>query len=385
VLIRATSGIEPTAPEIRAIYITVKGGTMHAPTRSHAGVAATGIAVVGIAAMAATPLVPPPPAQPPPAVSHDIRLAVDEVPPGGLVTSFLNNQVIYCSIICPTLIRTGVTAAVTTLATPVTFVTALQSGDLLKAIGVTAASVTGPTNAAATASIVADGTLVAPRALNAFEVGVVGLLNVVPAAAGGLPGVVSAIQDARQDTFTALNAPIVPNPTPTVMPRGVFQVAVVGAINVVAAVIFPALNLVLNAAFQVPDAVAQELAASGDPVRAATAGVTTAARSLTAAVGVVADSVVTAANDIRTAAEQSQRGNETTQVQKLSNASTSARPKSESPRRPATTTKHASAKPGSAHTSRNVASTVRDVARTVKKNGSERPHRVNSRKADDEP
>jgi hypothetical protein len=378
VLIRANAGIEPTAPEIRAIYITVKGGTMHASTRSHAGVAATGIAVVGIAAMAATPLVPPMPAQSPPAVSHDVRLAVDEVPPGGLVTSFLGNQVIYCSIICPLLIQTGVTAAVTTLATPSTFVTALQSGDLLKAIGVTAASVTGPTNAAATASIVADGTLVAPRALNAFEVGVVGLLNVVPAAAGGLPGVVSAIQDARQDTFTALNAPIVPNPTPTVMPRGVVQVAVVGAINVGAAVIFPAFNEVLNAVFEVPDAAAQELAVTGDPIRAAAAGATTAAGSVTEAVSVVADSVVTAVSDVRTAAGQSSGGNETTQVQKSIETTTSARPKLEPPRRSAMTTKHASAKPGSTHPLRDVVSKVRDAARGVTKNASERPHRDHS-------
>ena len=351
---------------------------MHASTRSHAGVAATGIAVVGIAAMAATPLVPPTPAQSPPAVSHDVRLAVDEVPPGGLVTSFLGNQVIYCSIICPLLIQTGVTAAVTTLATPSTFVTALQSGDLLKAIGVTAASVTGPTNAAATASIVADGTLVAPRALNAFEVGVVGLLNVVPAAAGGLPGVVSAIQDARQDTFTALNAPIVPNPTPTVMPRGVVQVAVVGAINVGAAVIFPAFNEVLNAVFEVPDAAAQELAVTGDPIRAAAAGATTATGSVTEAVSVVADSVVTAVSDVRTAAGQSSGGNETTQVQKCIETTTSARPKLEPPRRSAMTTKNASAKPGSAHPLRDVVSTVRDDARGVTKNASERPHRDHS-------
>jgi len=70
--------------------------------------------------------------------------------------------------------RTVVTAAVTTLQTPVTFLASLQSGDLLRAIGAAAASVTGPTNAAAQAAILADGARVAPRALNAFQVGVVG-------------------------------------------------------------------------------------------------------------------------------------------------------------------------------------------------------------------
>ena len=288
---------------------------MHSHTRSHAGVAARGIAVVGIAAMVASPLAPVAQTQPPPVMSHDVRLTAVTVPPGGLVTSFLGNQVIYCSFNCPLLIQTGVTAAVTTLQTPGTFLTALQSGDLLKAIGVTAASVTGPTNSAASAAILSDATLIAPRALNAFEVGVVGLLNIVPAAAGGLPGVAEAIQTARQDTFTALNLPIVPNPTPTVMPNGVVQVAVVSAINVGAAVIFPAFNDVLAGAFQIPDDVAQELAATGDPVRAAAAGVNTAAGVATAATGVVADSVVTAVRNIRTAAGQSSQGNVLTQPQ----------------------------------------------------------------------
>ncbi|MDZ4265457.1 MAG: hypothetical protein U1D00_07130, partial [Mycobacterium sp.] len=196
-------------------------------------------------------------------MTAEVRLAATGVPPGGLITSFLGNQVIYCSIICPLLVDTAATAFVTTFQTPGTLFTALQSGDLWKALGVTAASVTGPTNAAAQAAIVADGTLVAPRALNAFEVGVVGLLNVLPAAADGLPGVLEALQTARQDTFTALHLPIVPNPTPTAVPRGVLQVVVVEAIHVVAAIIFPAFNHVLSAVFETPDAMAQELAATG--------------------------------------------------------------------------------------------------------------------------
>src|SRR5689334_16903573 len=126
---------------------------MHVRTRSHAGVAATGVAAIGIAAMAVTPLIPGIQAQSQQAASREVRLAATEVPPGGLLTSFLRNQVIYCSAICGPLINTGVTAAVTTLGTPVTFVAALQSGNLLKAIGITAASVTGPTNAALGAAI----------------------------------------------------------------------------------------------------------------------------------------------------------------------------------------------------------------------------------------
>ena len=349
---------------------------MHAPIRSHAGIAARGIAVVGIAAMAATPLAPVTQSQAPPTVAQDVRLSAATVPPGGLITSFLGNQVIYCSIICPLLVQTGVTPVVTALQTPGVFITALQSGDLLKAIGATAASVTGPTNEAATAAIVDDGTLVAPRALNAFEVGVVGLLNIVPAAAGGLPGVVTAIQTARQDTFTALNLPIVRNPTPTVMPQGVVQVAVVGALNVGGAVIFTALNEVLSGAFETPDAVAQELAATGDPVRAVAAGVNTASEAVTAAGTAIADSVVTAVNNVRAAAGQSSFRSSEIQIQKSSTTTTSARAMVEPPRRLVTTTKHANAELGRSHPLRDVVSKARQAARSVMNNGSERPHRT---------
>ena len=352
---------------------------MQIPTCLHAGVAATGIALVGIPAMAAAPLAPVAQSQSPPTVAQDVRLAAATVPPGGLLISFLRNQVVYCSLICPLLVQTGVTPVVTTLQTPGTFLTALQSGNLLKAIGVTAASVTGPTNAAAEKAIVADATIPARRALNAVEVGVVGLLNVVPAAAGGLPGIVTAIQTARQDTFTALNAPFVPNPPPTVMPKGVVQVAVVGAINVGAAVIFPAFNDVLSGAFQTPNAAAQELAATGNPVLAVAAGANTVAGVVTAASTVIADSVVTAISNIRTASGQSLPANRTGQMQ---NSATTTRlaPAKVGPPHPSVTTtiQHANAEPGTSHPLRDVASNLRQTVRSVVKKASERPHRTAS-------
>jgi hypothetical protein len=323
---------------------------MHIPTCLHAGVAATGIAILGIGAMAAAPLAPVTQYQSPPTVAQDVRLAAATVPPGGLITSFLGNQLIYCSLICPLLVQTAVTPVVTTLQTPGTFLTALQSGNLLKAIGVTAASVTGPTNVAAQQAILVDGSIPAKRALNAFEVGVVGLLNVVPAAAGGLPGIAAALQTARQDTFTALNLPVVANPTPTVMPRGVVQVVVVSALNVVGAVIFPGFNHILSGAFQVPDAVAQELAASGDPVRAVAAGVNAATAAVTAAGAVIADSVVTAVSDIRAATGQSLAANRTVPTQNSATTTTPARTELGPPRTLATTTaKHDDAQFGTSH------------------------------------
>jgi hypothetical protein len=272
---------------------------MRALARSSTAIAAAGLAIAGLTV--------PPPTTTPPLQAHETRLAAAATPPGGLITSFLSNQLLYCSLICTSAIQGTVTVTGAALQTPATFLVAVQSGDLLKAIGVTAASVTGPAEVAAADVIFKDGMEVAPRALNAFEVGVVGLLNVIPAVAGGLPGVVAAIETARDDTFTALNLPIVPNPTPTVMPHGVLQVAVIGAINVGAAVIFPALNDVLLGAFQVPNAVAQTLARTGDPIQAVGAGVTTATMVAHDAGTVIAQAVDTAVTNVRTAMGPSQK------------------------------------------------------------------------------
>lgn len=348
---------------------------MQIPTCLHAGVAATGIAFVGIGAMTAASVAPvtQTQSQSPPAVVRDVRLAATTVPPGGLITGFLNNQITYCSIICPLLVQTAVTPFVATLQTPGTFLTALQAGDLLKAIGVAAASVTGPTNAAAAAAILADGTIPAPRALNAFEVAVVGLLNVIPAAAGGLPGIVAALQTARQDTFDALTLPVVPNQPSTVMPHGVVQVAVVSALNVVGAIIFPAFNHILSGAFQVPDAVAQELAATGDPVRALAAGVNAATAAVSAAGADIAASVVKAVNDIRAATVPA---NQTVSTQ--DSATTTPQARTELSRSLAVSSaKPAASEPDTSHPS------VTSLAKHDEQSGTSDPSAASSVKHDD--
>jgi hypothetical protein len=402
---------------------------MQIPNCLHAGVAATGIALVGIGAMTAASVAPVTQSQSPPTVAQDVRLAAATVPPGGLLTSFLGNQVVYCSIICPLLVQTAVTPVVATLQTPGTFLTALQAGDLLKAIGAAAASVTGPTNAAAAAAILADGSIPAPRALNAFEVAVVGLLNVIPATANGLPGIAAAIQTARQDTFDALTLPVVANQPPTVVPHGAVQVAVVSALNVVGAIIFPGFNQILSGAFEVPDAIAQELAATGDPVRALAAGVNAAVAAVTAAGAVVADSVATAVSDIRAATGQSLPANRTVQTQNSAATTTAASIEVGSPRSlAAATAKHDDAdashklaastakhddgpdashklaaptakhddapdashssvtptakhddEPGTSHSLRDAASSVRHTVRSVANKDSEHPHHTASR------
>ncbi|WP_164478755.1 hypothetical protein [Mycolicibacterium stellerae] len=329
---------------------------MYVRTRPRAGAATTGIAIAGIAAVAATTLAPV--AEPLTSAARDVRLAATEVPPGGLLTSFLGNQVSYCSAICPPLINTGVTAVVTTLQSPLAFVAAVQSNDIVKAIGITAASVTGPTNAALGEAIDADTTVAVPKASNAFEVAVISLLDIVPAAAGGLPAIGDAIAAAREETFEALNLPI-PVTGPTVTPNGVVQVATLGAIRVGEAVVFPAFNEALQATVGVPDAAAQELAVSGDPARAAVAGADAAVGSASAAVNVVARSVVTAADDIRNAIRVTQKSSATT-----TSANLGVKPS----RKVVTAGRHTDAEPGS-RPLRNVASTVRQAARNVVKRG----------------
>jgi hypothetical protein len=329
---------------------------MSALVRSSTAVAVTGFAIATFTAA------PVPLTQSPPTVSHDVLLSAATAPPGGLITSFLGNQLLYCSLICTSAIQGVATVSGVALQTPATFLVALQSGDLVKAIGITAASVTGPAEAAAADVIFKDGMEVAPRALNAFEVGVVGLLNIVPAAAGGLPGVLTAIETARDDTFTALNLPIVPNPTPTVMPHGVVQVAAIGAINVVAAVIFPALNDVLLGAFQVPNAVARTLAQTGDPLRAIGAGAATAATVARDAGSVIAQSVVTAVANVRTAIGQRQK------------SATATTPARLTANQLVSTTKHAGAAPSHPRPLRAAGSKVRQTVRSVAKHTTERPH-----------
>jgi hypothetical protein len=349
---------------------------MHATNRSFTEVAAAGIAVAGIAALAAAPLTPAPQALSAPTVTREIRLAA-AVPPGGLITSFLGNQVLYCSLICPSLVQGVVSVPINVLQTPLTFVTALQSGDLLKAIGTAAASVTGPADAALTRAIINDGTLVAPRAQNALEVAVVGLLNIAPAAAGGLPGIVTAIETARQDTFDALNAKVVANPPPLAMPHGVVQVATVEGINVIGSIIFPALNDVLFGIVQVPDAVAQTLAQTGDPVRAVGAGVSTATTLLNDAGDTIGAAVATAVTNIRAAVQEAHPHSVGTLklAQKQPAAITSMSVKVGAPQRVVTVHQPVSAKPNGSlsHPLRDAVAKIRHTVRDAVKKA-ERPH-----------
>jgi hypothetical protein len=339
---------------------------MTAAMRLRPGVSAKTIAAAGIAAAAVAPLVTVTEGDALPAMTTpDVRLAAaTTVPPGGLITSFLGNQVIYCSLICGPLLQTGVTPVVTSLGAPVVFVDALQSGNVLKALGAAAASVTGPTNAIGTIATNRDGMLVAPRALNAFETGVVGILNIAPAAAaGGVPGILTAIQDARQNTFDALNATIQKNPPSTANPQGVVEVAAVGALNVGGSIIFDGLNDIILGGLGAPDAAAQTLAATGDPVRAVAAGAAVTAGSVNAAITVVTKATTKAINDVRNATPQSKM-----LVQNRTSTSVTALAGTKPAQTKAFGPKHAKADAGTSNPVRDIASTVRHAAKNVVKN-----------------
>jgi hypothetical protein len=143
------------------------------------------------------------------------------------------------------------------------------------------------------------------------------------------------------------------------------------AIRVGEAIIFPAFNDVLQATVGVPNAAAQELAATGDPVRAVAAGVNSAVGTVNAAVGVVAGSIVDGIENIRAAAGQSSQGSMLALTQKSTTTTTSVRTNLGSSGPAGTTPKHASVGLASSHPLGDVASKVRQAARSVVKNASD--------------
>ncbi len=251
------------------------------------------MAVTGAMAVAVPPPSPPVPVD----RVAEVRLTADPVPIGGLLTSFLGNQVIYCSIICPDVVKLVVTVPEGALAAPAAFVEALPSGNVFKAFGAAAASVTNPLNAAFEPIITNDLNLVLPRAQNALEVGVVGLLNIASSTPLGL---VDAVQTARQNTYDALNDTIPPTLT-SPNPRGLVQVVAVEAIEVASSVAFQAFEEGLLGIVQTVDAAATTLAGTGDPVAAATAGAKAARASANKSLNYIVTAVDDAVTNISAA------------------------------------------------------------------------------------
>src|SRR5215208_3637212 len=256
-----------------------------------------GVAMLGIGALAVAPLAPPPEPHPPPTVSREVQLtAAPDL--GAIPLAFIRNQFQYCSLICPFAVQAAITVPIAAAQTPATFVGSLAAtGNLFKAIGAAAASVTGPANAAVTPLINNDVFLVVPKAFHALDVAIVEAINV--AAAVITPGeFLQAVQNARTNILNALNQPVGPPTTPTGA-TNILQVVSVEAVNVTVAVAFQAGELLLAGVVQVADAAAQELAQSGDPAAALATGATRAGQVISEASAPVVSAVNTAVTNIR--------------------------------------------------------------------------------------
>jgi hypothetical protein len=253
-----------------------------------------GLAIVGISALVMAPLPPQAHhAHTAPTVAREVRLtAAPEL--GAIPFAFIRNQFEYCSVVCPYAVQGAITEPIASAQAPATFLGSLAStGSLLRAIGAAAASVTGPANTAATPIINNDLGLILPKAQHALSVAVVEAINVALS-----PGdFLNAVQTGRRRILGALNQPMGPPTTPTGA-RNILQVVAVETINVASAVLFQAGEMLLLGVVQTADAAAQELARSGDPAAALTAGATQAARVVGAAGERVTSAVNTAVTHI---------------------------------------------------------------------------------------
>jgi hypothetical protein len=259
-----------------------------------------GVAVAGISALAISPVAPPAEGHSPPTVVRDVQLTAAPSGLGAIPWAFLRNQGQYCNIICPDVVQGAITVPLGAVQSPAAFLGTLQTtGSLLQAIGAAAGSVTAPARAAAEPIITNDLSLVLPKAQNALQVAVVGLIRIGSAVLQ--PGqLVQTINDARTNTLAALNQPIGAPVGPTGA-RTIFEVAAVEAINVASAVLFQAGEMLLLGVVQTADAAAQTLAQTGDIGAALSAGGAQAGQVVSASVGVVTQAVDTAVTNIHNA------------------------------------------------------------------------------------
>jgi len=92
---------------------------------------------------------------------------------GAIPLAFIRNQFQYCSLICTFAVQGAITVPIGAAAAPATFLGSLAStGNIFKAFGSAAASVTGPADAAVTPLINNDVFLVVPKAFHALDVAV---------------------------------------------------------------------------------------------------------------------------------------------------------------------------------------------------------------------
>jgi hypothetical protein len=145
----------------------------------------------------------------------------------------------------------------------VTLAAELQSGQpLLNAIARTDATVSGAANAALTGIIDNDLGLVLPRAQNALEVAVVGLIDIGTTAVTQPGNLLSAINAARTNFLGGLQQPPGTMPPPVV--HNALEAGAVRVIEVVSSLTFQAPERLLLGVTQAADALFSTLGATGN-------------------------------------------------------------------------------------------------------------------------
>jgi hypothetical protein len=229
----------------------------------------TGIAVAAVGALAVTPATLPAEVHSPPTIATNVRLAAattatTATPPlGALIGQFITNQGQNCELVCPFIVQLAVQPALNFAIIPFTFAQELQSpGTLLQAIARTDATVSGALNDAVTGIINNDLNGPLPRAQNALEVALVGLIDIGVTGVTQPGGILGAINTARTDFFGALQEPPGTMGPPVV--HNALEAGVVRAIEVTSALTFQAPERLLLGVTQAANALFSTLGNTGD-------------------------------------------------------------------------------------------------------------------------
>ncbi len=221
------------------------------------------IAAAGVIATSAAALPVEP--QAPPTVQAEVRLsAAATAPPlGAPIEQFVVNQLENCSLICPFIVQGLVEVPTLFAILPLTLVQELQQGvPFIQAALLSDATVSGALNNAVTHIIDNDLNLVLPRAQNALEVAVVGLIDLATTAVTQPANIVQAFNDFRAVTLDALTQPPGTMPPPPV--HNALEAAVVRTIEVTSALVFQAPERLLLGLTQAGDAFFRTIGTTGD-------------------------------------------------------------------------------------------------------------------------
>ena len=236
--------------------------------RAVRSVATHNIAVAAASALAFSSMALPTDMPSPPTVGSGVHFSAATVeatasPPGALIEQFLINQIENCSLICPFVIQGLVQVPLNFAVLPLTLVRLLESGQpFLRAAALSDATVSGPLNDAVTGIITNDLNLVLPRAQNALEIAVLGLIRIGTAAVLQPGDLLEAINAARTELLDALRQP--PGTTPPPPVHNALEAAVVRVIEVASAVFFQAPERLLLGVTQAADALFTTVGTTGD-------------------------------------------------------------------------------------------------------------------------